>query len=159
MKYVEKSIIEILKDTRFSQFTGFCLNDVGSLLYSDYKNGFNRQESAEMISEQLPSLTANMKLMTDTGNFRVIKNVSFISHLPTSASQSRSAYVSVPFLQLVLHGIVGYSGEPLNFSENAKTSFLRAPLMSGRIRTPMQTKRISPTRTARIQSESITKTG
>ena len=43
MKYVEKSIIEILKDTRFSQFTGFCLNDVGSLLYSDYKNGFNRQ--------------------------------------------------------------------------------------------------------------------
>lgn len=125
MKYVEKSIIEILKDTRFSQFTGFCLNDVGSLLYSDYKNGFNRQESAEMISEQLPSLTANMKLMTDTGNFRVIKNVSFISHLPTSASQSRSAYVSVPFLQLVLHGIVGYSGEPLNFSENAKTSFLR----------------------------------
>ena len=125
MKYVEKSIIEILKDTRFSQFTGFCLNDVGSLLYSDYKNGFNRQDSAEMISEQLPSLTANMKLMTDTGNFRVIKNVSFISHLPTSASQSRSAYVSVPFLQLVLHGIVGYSGEPLNFSENAKTSFLR----------------------------------
>lgn len=125
MKYVERSIIEILRDTRFSQFTGFCLNDVGSLLYSDYKNGFNRQESAEMISEQLPSLTANMKLMTDTGNFRVIKNVSFISHLPTSASQSRSAYVSVPFLQLVLHGIVGYSGEPLNFSENAKTSFLR----------------------------------
>ena len=125
MKYVEKSIIEILRDTRLSQFTGFCLNDVGSLLYSDYKNGFNRQESAEMISEQLPSLTANMKLMTDTGNFRVIKNVSFISHLPTSASQSRSAYVSVPFLQLVLHGIVGYSGEPLNFSENAKTSFLR----------------------------------
>lgn len=125
MKYVERSIIEILRDTRFSQFTGFCLNDVGSLLYSDYKNGFNRQESAEMISEQLPSLTANMKLMTDNGNFRVIKNVSFISHLPTSASQSRSAYVSVPFLQLVLHGIVGYSGEPLNFSENAKTSFLR----------------------------------
>ena len=125
MKYVEKSIIEILKDTRFSQFTGFCLNDVGSLLYSDYKNSFNRQESAEMISEQLPSLTANMKLMTDTGNFHVIKNVSFISHLPTSASQSRSAYVSVPFLQLVLHGIVGYSGEPLNFSENAKTSVLR----------------------------------
>jgi len=78
-----------------------------------------------MIPEQLPSLTANMKLMTDTGNFRVIKNVSFISHLPTSASQSRSAYASVPFLQLVLHGIVGYSGEPLNFSENAKTSFLR----------------------------------
>lgn len=125
MNYVERSIIEILRDTRFSQFTGFCLNDVGSLLYSDYTNGFNRQDSAEMISEQLPSLTANMKLMTDTGNFRVIKNVSFISHLPTSASQSRSAYVGVPFLQLVLHGIVGYSGEPLNFSENAKTSFLR----------------------------------
>lgn len=125
IKYVEKSTVELLSNTRFSQFTGFCLNDVGSLLYSDYKNGFNRQESAEMISEQLPSLTANMKLMTDTGNFCVIKNVSFISHLPSSASQSRSAYVSVPFLQLVLHGIVGYSGEPLNFSEDTKTSFLR----------------------------------
>lgn len=146
MKYVERSIIEILRDTRFSQFTGFCLNDVGSLLYSDYKNGFNRQESAEMISEQLPSLTANMKLMTDNGNFRVIKNVSFISHLPTSASQSRSAYVSVPFLQLVLHGIVGYSGEPLNFSENAKprscaaSNTVQVPLMSGHILTPMRTK-------------------
>lgn len=125
MKYVEKSIISILGNTRFSRFNGLCVNDVGSLLYSDYKNGFNRQESAEMISEQLPSLTANMKLMTDTGNFCVIKNVSFISHLPTRASQSGSAYVSVPFLQLVLHGIVGYSSEPLNFSEDAKTSFLR----------------------------------
>lgn len=118
-----------------------------------------------MISEQLPSLTANMKLMTDTGNFRVIKNVSFISHLPTSASQSRSAYVSVPFLQLVLHGIVGYSGEPLNFSENAKTSFLRcveygaSPAYEWTYSDTYADKRISPARTARIQSESITKTG
>lgn len=37
MKYVEKSIISILGNTRFSQFNGLCVNDVGSLLYSDYK--------------------------------------------------------------------------------------------------------------------------
>lgn len=122
---VDDAIVSLLSDTRFSQFTGFCLNDVGSLLYSDYKHGFNRQESAKQISEELPSLTANMKLMIDTGNFCMIKDVSFISHLPTSASQERAAYSSIPFLQLILHGIVGYSCTPLNLSSDSKTAFLR----------------------------------
>lgn len=122
---IEKAIIEILSNSRFTQFTGICLNDVGSVLYSDYENGFNRQESAQEISDKLPSLTANMKLMTDTGNFCVVKSVSFVSHLPTSASQESSAYVSIPFVELVLHGMVGYSCEPLNYSDDIKTSFLR----------------------------------
>lgn len=123
---IEKAIIEILSNSRFTQFSGLCLNDVGSVLYSDYKNGFNRQEGAQEISDQLPSLTSNMKLMTDTGNFCIVKSVSFISHLPTSASEERSAYVSIPFVQLVLHGMVGYSCEPLNYSDDIKTAFLRS---------------------------------
>lgn len=123
---IEKAIIEILSNSRFTQFSGLCLNDVGSVLYSDYKNGFNRQEGAREISDQLPSLTSNMKLMTDTGNFCIVKSVSFISHLPTSASEERSAYVSIPFVQLVLHGMVGYSCEPLNYSDDIKTAFLRS---------------------------------
>lgn len=123
---IEKAIIEILSNSRFTQFSGLCLNDVGSVLYSDYKNGFNRQEGAQEISAQLPSLTSNMKLMTDTGNFCIVKSVSFISHLPTSASEERSAYVSIPFVQLVLHGMVGYSCEPLNYSDDIKTAFLRS---------------------------------
>ncbi len=123
---IEKAIIEILSNSRFTQFSGLCLNDVGSVLYSDYKNGFNRQEGAREISDQLPSLTSNMKLMTDTGNFCIVKSVNFISHLPTSVSEERSAYVSIPFVQLVLHGMVGYSCEPLNYSDDIKTAFLRS---------------------------------
>lgn len=122
---IEKAIIEILSNSRFTQFTGLCLNDVGNVLYSDYKNGFNRQESAQEISDKLPSLTANMKLMTDTGNFCVIKSVSFVSHLPTSASQENNAYVSIPFVELILHGMVGYSCEPINYSDDAKDALLR----------------------------------
>ncbi len=122
---IEKAIIEILSNSRFTQFTGICLNDVGSVLYSDYENGFNRQESAQEISDKLPALTANMKLMTDTGNFSMVKSVSFVSHLPTSASHENSAYVSIPFVELVLHGMVGYSCEPLNYGDDIETAFLR----------------------------------
>ena len=47
--------------------------------------------------------------------------------MPLSANApDTSAYVSVPFVTINLHGIFGYSGTPINYAENDKTAFLRS---------------------------------
>ena len=64
--------------------------------------------------------------MTDTGNFFMIKNVRYISNVPmNAAAPTGEAYESIPFVQLVLHGIIEYSSEPLNFEEDIQTAMLR----------------------------------
>lgn len=57
----------------------------------------------------------------------MIKNANYISDLPLSANAPEtSAYVSVPFVPMILHGIFDYSGTPINYAENDKTAFLRS---------------------------------
>ncbi len=126
VKKIKDVIIDVLNNRKFNDFTGFCINDVGSVLYSDFSVGKNRQEVAKLISEELPALTAGRILMADTGNFFMIKDVEFVSHIPTYAgAPTGKAYESVPFVQLVLHGIVEYSSEPINLGKDSETAMLR----------------------------------
>ena len=119
-------MVKMLSNSKYGLFNGFCINDAGSLLYSDFSCGKNRQESADIISEELTTLTAGRTLMTDTGNFFMIKNVRYISNVPmNAAAPTGEAYESIPFVQLVLHGIIEYSSEPLNFEEDIQTAMLR----------------------------------
>ncbi|MBQ2774496.1 MAG: hypothetical protein IJF40_01220 [Clostridia bacterium] len=125
-KKINRVIIDVLGNGRFGDFTGLCINDAGSVLYSDFSSKKNRQEVADIISNEITPLTAGRNLMTDTGNFFMIKDVEFISHIPTGANAPISeAYESVPFVQLVLHGIVEYSSQPINLSKDSETAMLR----------------------------------
>ncbi len=125
-KKINRAIIDVLGNSRFNDFTGLCINDAGSVLYSDFASGKNRQEVADIISEEITPLTAGRNLMTDTGNFFMVKDVEFISHIPTGANApTGAAYESVPFVQLVLHGIVEYSSQPINLEEDSEIAMLR----------------------------------
>lgn len=47
--------------------------------------------------------------------------------MPLTPSVAGSgAYVSVPFVPLVLHGIVDYAGEPINTETNLEETLLRS---------------------------------
>ncbi len=120
-------IAGILADTRGYDFTGFCLNDAGNILYSDFsQNGILRQEAAETIAGTISPLSTGHSIMINGGNFYMLKNVDSVIELPMTASMAKSgAYIPVPLVQLVLHGIADYAGEPINTQINTKEAMLR----------------------------------
>lgn len=124
---LSKVVSEVLTDTRYYSFTGFCFNDVGSVLYSDFSlNGMLREEAADTIQKSISPLSTGHSTMAVKGNFYMLKNIDSVIDLPFKASAAQSgAYYSVPFVELILHGIVDYSGEPINTDINIEESLLR----------------------------------
>nr|MCR4925872.1 hypothetical protein [Clostridiales bacterium] len=123
---LDNSVNKIMDKTEDLSFSGYCLNDFGSLLYSDYKSKSTRQEVAEVVSEQSKILSMNRKLMVSTGNFYAIKNADYIVDLDFSLLAESPAYISVPFIPAVFHGIFDYSSKAINLADDYKTYFLKS---------------------------------
>ncbi|MBQ2841885.1 MAG: hypothetical protein IJE72_02485 [Clostridia bacterium] len=124
---LSKLVASVLSDTRYYSFTGYCLNDVGSVLYSDFSsNGLLRDASSNAIAAAIAPLSTGHSTMANNGNFYMLKNVDSVINIPINSTVSQSgAYFSVPFVQLILHGIVDYSGGPINTSINIEETLLK----------------------------------
>lgn len=123
---IEENIIDIFALTKKSSISNISVSDASAFLYCDPFNGATRADVADMIKSESMSLTTIGDLMTEKGNFYMIKNVSVISSLPLTASYRESAcYKSVPFIPLLLHAITQYSCEPINLSSDSQKSMLR----------------------------------
>lgn len=124
---LSKIISNVLTDTRYYGFTGYCLNDVGSVLYSDFSsNGLLRNAASNEIRKAIVPLSTDHSTMAVNGNFYMLKNIDSIINIPIKSTIPQSgSYFSVPFVQLVLHGIVDYSGDPINASINLEETLLK----------------------------------
>ncbi len=129
MNNLENAIENILGDSEKVSFDGYCLNDAGKYLYSDYSyNSYSRALAQSEISSQVSVLSTSKLLMIDVGNFYTLKNADVVSSIPVStmAYGERDAYESIPFVQMLLHGIVEYSTTGANTFDDSKTAFLKA---------------------------------
>lgn len=123
---LEKTVLSALE--KFTEFdsTGFCVTDAGERLYSDFNGNISRQAAASIINEKISPLATQNIVMVQKGNFYSLKNADIICDIPMSCKHIKSeGYVSIPFVQLILHGIVEFSGAPVNISSNSKQEFLR----------------------------------
>ncbi len=123
---LERTVLAVLE--RFNEFeaTGFCVEDAGKMLYTDYTAGIDRESAKAILSENISPLATQNLVMVENGNFYALKNADIVSNLPmTCHSAQGEAYTAVPFVQIVLHGIVEFSSEPINFSDSSKERFLR----------------------------------
>lgn len=127
LKKLKSVISSVLSDTRYYSFSGYCLNDAGSVLYSDFSHGgLLRDEAAETISSAIAPLSTGHSVMAAKGNFYMLKNVDSVINIPIGTSIAQSgAYQAVPFVQLVLHGITDYAGEPINAEINLEETLLK----------------------------------
>ncbi len=129
MSGLENKIEDILRASSDISFDGYALNDAGAYLYSDYSDDFNaRVTSKKDIAAQLPVLATSKLLMIDTGNIYSVKNADVISNIavaPVARAESE-AYVGIPFMQMMLHGITEYSAVGLNSADDIKTAFLKS---------------------------------
>lgn len=124
---LDKNVNEFVNSVNDYAFGGYCIDDAGSILYSDYRAGAqSRVHTVNLLSAQATTLSAGHKLMVDTGNMYMLKNADVVANLPSTAAYPESdTYTAVPFVQMVLHGIVEYAHTPQN-PETDAISFLKA---------------------------------
>ena len=126
---IEKNVSDYINNTKNYIFGGYSIDDAGSLLYSDYASSVpkTRSDAMNILSENVSKFANGSKLMIDGGNFYMLKNADVISNLKyTTAYPETEAYIPVPFVQMILHGIADYSLTPINFDENTQKAFLKS---------------------------------
>ncbi len=127
LKKLKNIVASVLSDTRYYSFSGYCLNDAGSVLYSDFSSdGMLRDEAADTVNSAIAPLSTGHSVMAVRGNFYMLKNVDSVINIPLGTSVAQSgAYLAVPFVQLILHGITDYAGEPINSEINLSETLLK----------------------------------
>ncbi len=125
---IEEVVEDILNASARLEFDGYALNDVGNCLYSDYSSDFySRVTAKKEIAAQLPVLATSKMLMVNGGNIYSVKSADVVTDIPLSpvAKEESEAYVGIPFVQMMVHGMTEYSAA-LNDQENPKLAFLNA---------------------------------
>lgn len=121
------NVVSFMNKMRDVNVSGYCLGDVGSVLFSDMSGKtMDRQAYADEIFSQAIALSTNKNLMVENGNLYALKNASVISKIPMNTTYEESeSYEGVPFVQMILHGTVEYTGGYLNLSEDMDKDILR----------------------------------
>jgi len=104
------------------------LNTLGEHVYSDYrKSGIDRGTSVGIWSNVLADFRdQSMRIMMDNPNGYALPYASHVTEIPVSSSRFDIEDESVPFYQIVLHGIVPYSVPSVNRSSDPDLMKLKA---------------------------------
>ncbi len=122
----ENNVLSALEKFDSFDATGFCVSDAGQYLYSDYSSMSDRQTVRNIVAEKLVPLATQNLVMVEKGNFYSLKNADVVADLPVKTVRAEDdSYTSVPFVQIILHGIVEYSGAYINTSDNKDIAFLK----------------------------------
>lgn len=123
---LKETVTAVISRTSSLDFSGFCINDAGYLLYSDFGKGVLRNDAEKTIASCISPLSTSKSTMAIGGNFYILKNIDSIINLPmNTASSASGAYVSVPFVPLILHGTFDYTGDPINTRINIEETLLK----------------------------------
>ncbi|MBQ8163506.1 MAG: hypothetical protein IJZ93_03965 [Clostridia bacterium] len=116
--------------------TALAARTLGSDISSDFdeEDGFVfREQSKSEIQNMLSLLTGNnassrasYNLILDKGNAYSLKYASSILTTPLESSNMAGAGESVPFVGMVLHGSMVYSGSPINMEGDEDYAFLKS---------------------------------
>ncbi len=125
---ISDSLVSFLTNTEKYNFDGYCINDAGRVLYSDYSGDtYTRSGSASAVRTQTAVLSNNHKIMIEKGNFCMLFNADAVIDLPRNTYyEQNDGYVQIPFAEMVLHGIVNYTLEPINLEADTKAALLRS---------------------------------
>lgn len=106
---------------------GLSLRSLGRDLAADYKEGsvIDRQSALDILTDCLDTLDG-CELLVENGNAYTLPAASHVVELPMDSYGYDACDESVPFLQLVISGRIGYAGRPVNLAGGDRHSLLRA---------------------------------
>lgn len=102
---------------------------LGDEIHSNYKtnNGVTRMFAEGHHVDVLKTFKSkNYDVAVSTGNLYTWNYATHIFNLPTGSSQYLMESTAIPFAQMLLHGYVNYSMEPLNTTGDYETALLLA---------------------------------
>jgi len=104
---------------------GLSLNNISTTLYSDFNkdNICNLEETRVNIEQAAETFGCSA---VDFPADYIIKYTSLAQHIPSTSSKNDIFDRDIPFVQLVLSGLVTYTSEPINLSANPKEAVLEA---------------------------------
>lgn len=123
-------VASMLEEKEKLNGAGLALSTLGNNIYSDFTHkeaGIDRAD-AKAIWEEVFSKSAEQfdSIMVDSGNAYTFPYVSHIYDVPMNSSGYDIEDEAVPFYQIVLHGLVSYSTEPVNLSAVPENLMLKA---------------------------------
>ena len=109
------------------------LDRFGLLSFSDYRRGadperiFDPEETLHVLDETASQLAGDgFRLLIEGANAHLIPHASAVMHVPYRDAAYDIVTRTIPFMQMVLHGSVPYSSEPVNYQADPRTALLRA---------------------------------
>ena len=127
---LNKHYSKFLKKYSKYKVDGISVSTLGSDINSNFdeENPINREQAKDYVSKVLNRMANEngYDVMIDTGNIYAVKYASHILNISTDSSHLRYASYTVPFIGLVLHSYVNYTGSPINYSGNPDYDLLRS---------------------------------
>ena len=101
---------------------------LGYKLTSDYNEDMivDRGQTARVIADQLRQYKeAGYDIIVEKGFVYTVPYATAILNIPLTSSGFTVADYDIPFVQMVLHGLVEYAGEPLNLNQDVQYNILK----------------------------------
>lgn len=111
---------------------GVGFEDIGYLLSADYnpKRLVTREQVMKLQSEALAKIQADgTKIMISAGNEYALPYADIVTNVDLEGKPLAILDESVPFYEIVVHGLVNYTGDAINLSGNPWTSVLKCAEM------------------------------
>lgn len=105
------------------------MEDIGNTLAGDYnpKDRVSREAALNLQVKKLQSLKqGGNKVMITSGNQYAVPYADFITDMNLAARAVNIIDEQIPFYPMALHGLVNYSGVPINLSENQQENILKS---------------------------------
>ncbi len=117
-------------DASYSSYSpeSISVSTLGTDLNSDFNEDdpYNREDAKEATTELLSKLDEKYNVMVTGGNAYTVQYADHIIDIATDSSNFLRAGETVPFVTMVLHGYVNYSGSALNMEGDLTASILRS---------------------------------
>ncbi len=129
-EYFEEVFTETAENYVKSGFGGISTATLTTSLYGDYsRDKITRAKSKEITQNSLQTLSESLSVLADGANDYTLPYVSHITDMPVSSSRFDIFSEDIPFMQIVLHGIVPYTSPAVNSSPNPQKDLLKAAAM------------------------------
>ncbi|HBQ63576.1 MAG TPA: hypothetical protein DD727_01335 [Clostridiales bacterium] len=125
---LSKVVEKYIKGTEKYDFGGVALTDIGVELYSDFNKAYQaeRQSGLKIQGEVVRTFAEKVgPVMVSGGSMVSIPYASMAIQTPIDDSRYFISDYSIPFYQMVFHGLVEYAAYPVNLSQTMDRDKLR----------------------------------
>lgn len=141
-KQMKESAVRLLDIAEKNGIAGVALTDINGFLSSDSGSDFDtRQKMADLLSSEAASCAVLKKLMVGGCSFNTLRYAGHVTSIPyRTALAEDTGYEAAPFIQMILHSSLIYSGTPCNLTAVPRLELLKTIEYGGALSFSVTTK-------------------